>query len=68
MPKFLVTIAGATYEIYSRGRAAAVRAAIAQHTGAPVVGAPKFLRYIPGYVVYEMITPAGKIEAIIRGE
>lgn len=68
MPKYFVTIAGKTYGILSRGRAAAVRAAIAQHVGVPLSGQPKFLRYIPGYVVYEMITPAGKIEAIVRGE
>ena len=68
MPKHFVTIAGTTYGILSRGRAAAVRAAIAQHVGVPLSGQPKFLRYERGAVVYEMITPAGKIEAIVRGE
>jgi len=68
MPKYLITIAGKTYGILSRGRAAAVRAAIAQHVGVPLSGQPKFLRIERGAAVYEMITPAGKIEAIVRGE
>ena len=68
MPKYFVTIAGKTYGILSRGRAAAVRAAIAEHVGVPLSGQPKFVRYERGAVVYEMITPAGKIEAIVRGE
>ena len=68
MPKYLITIAGKTYGILSRGRAAAVRAAIAQHVNVPLSGQPKFLRYEKGAVIYEMITPVGKIEAIVREE
>lgn len=66
MPKYTIIIAGATYEIYSRGRAAAVKAAYVQHVNKPVSPQVTFLRYQKGAVIYQVSSQEfGQFDAIV---
>lgn len=66
MPRYAIIIAGATYEIYSRGRAAAVKAAYVQHVGKPVSPQVTFLRYQKDAVIYQVSSQEfGQFDAIV---
>ena len=66
MPKFMICIDGKIYEIYAKGRAKAVQAAIDQHYGEWLEAKVLFVRYMTGGVVYQVITSRGQIDAIVK--
>ena len=66
MPKFMICIDGKIYEIYAKGRAKAVKAAIDQHYGEWLEAKVLFARYMTGAVVYQVTTSRGQIEAIVK--
>ena len=66
MSKFMICIDGKVYEIYAKGRAKAVQAAIDQHYGEWLEAKALFARYITGGVVYQVTTKHGSIEAIVK--
>jgi len=66
VPKFMICIDGKIYEIYAKGRAKAVQAAIDQHYGEWLEAKVLFVRYMTGGVVYQVITSRGQIDAIVK--
>jgi hypothetical protein len=62
----MICIDGKIYEIYAKGRAKAVQAAIDQHYGEWLEAKVLFVRYMTGGVVYQVITSRGQIDAIVK--